>query len=548
MPGRKRSPNDFAAEIEAHLHLERERLQEESPGLSEDDARAAAHRSFGNVVQAQERFYESGRWLWLDRFWQDVRYGVRVLRKSPEFTAVAVLTIAIGVGATTAIFSVVDATLLHPLPYPESEQLVNIVDDLSGVGAHDVGMAQPEWLDFQRSGIFENVSPAWFDDNNLTGASQPARVGLMSVAPNYFALLGVKPQLGRVFPPDDRSPGFTLEAVISDGLWKRDFGSDPDILDRSVRLDTDLYQIVGVMPPGFRAPGRTIQERNVDVWVATSFYGAPLVDRPPRFGRNLPTTIARLKPGLTIPAAQLRVDAMVASLKKQFPGDYPASSEWTVRLVPLKETIVGGVRQSLLLLFGAVGLVLLIGCVNLANLMLARAGARGREIALRRALGASRRRLTLQLLTESVLLSLAGAVAGLATLFATKRFLVRLVPEHLPRLNDISINWGMLLFALAAALIAGTIFGLAPALHASRVDLVSMLKREGRGATSTGGQLRARQALVVTEFALSLVLLVAAGLLLRSFRDLLNVPLGFSPENVMTVRTRFAVPERSGRG
>ena len=267
MFGRKRKLDDFTSEIEAHLQLETERLRDQ--GLSEEQARAAARRSFGNVLHAEERFYESRRWLWWDHFWQDVRYGLRTLRKSPGFTAVVVLTIALGIGATTAIFSVVDATLLHPLPYPQPEQLVSIEDDLPGVGAQDVGMSEPEWQDLQRSGIFEYVSPTWFDENNLTGSSQPERVRLLIVAPNYFALLGVKPQLGRTFNPEDHTPGLLLEVLISDGLWKRAFGSDPHILDKSVRLDTDLYRIVGVMPAGFHAPGRTGEERNIEVWAAT---------------------------------------------------------------------------------------------------------------------------------------------------------------------------------------------------------------------------------------------------------------------------------------
>ena len=536
----KRKASDFNAEIQAHLQLEMERLREQ--GMSEEEARATAHRSFGNVMHAEERFYESGRLLWWDYFWHDMRYALRVLRKSPGFTAVTVLTIALGIGATTAIFSVVDAALLHPLPYPQPEQLVSIEDDLPGVGAQDIGMSEPEWQDLQRSGMFEYVSPTWFDENNLTGSSQPAHVRILLVAPNYFALLGVKPQLGRAFNPEDHSPGLLEEVVISDGLWKRAFGSDPHILDKSVRLDTDLYRIVGVMPPGFDAPGRTVEERNIEVWAATSFYGTPLPDNPPRNRRFLPTAVGRLKPGLTTAEAQSRVNGLVALLQKKFPGDYPLQSTWSVRLVPLQERVVGNVRQSLILLLGAVALVLLIGCVNVANLLLARASARGREMAVRQALGAGRRRLTAQLLTESVFLSLLGGIVGLLILLCTKQYLLRLLPESFPRLTNISISWSVLLFALVSSLVTGAIFGLAPALHAGRVDLTHALKEAARGSTGSGEQARTRRMLVITEFALSVVLMIAAGLLLRSFWDLLNVRLGFSPQNVVAVRTRLPAP------
>jgi len=537
---RKRNLDDFTSEIEAHIQIETERLREQ--GLSEEEARAAARRSFGNLLQAEERFYESGRWFGWDRFWQDIHYSLRVLRKSPGFTLITILTIALGIGATTAIFSVVDATLLRPLPYPQSEQLVSIEDNLCGVGARDVGMSQPEWQDLQHSGIFDYVSPAWYDDNNLMGSSEPARVSLLIVAPDYFAVLGVKPQLGRTFDPDNYTPGFTLEVVISDGMWKRDFASDPHVLGKGVRLDTDLYHVVGVMPPGFQAPGRTARNRNIEVWAATSFYGPPLLDHPPRNRRNLPTAIARLKPGLTIADAQSRVDALIASLQKQFPGDYPIQSAWKVRLMPLKEIVVGNVHQSLILLLAAVGLVLLIGCVNVANLLLARASARRREMAVRQALGAARTRLVRQLLTESLLLSLLGGIAGLAILFGTKGLLLRIVPDSLPRLNEVSINWVVLLFALGASLAAGVLFGLAPALHAGRFDLTPALKEAARGSTGSGEQARMRRVLVVTEFALSLVLMIAAGLLLRSFWDLLNAQMGFNPQSVMTIRTRLPYP------
>src|SRR5437588_1168539 len=411
---RSQIEHDMEEELRSHIEHRADDLVRS--GLDRVEAERRARIEFGSRERFKEECREAIAGNFIDILIQDVRFSLRMLRKSPGFTTAVVLTVALGIGATTAIFSVVDATLLEPLPYPQPERLVSIQDNFPGVGAQDVGFSEPEWQDLQHSGIFEYVSPTWFDENNLTGASQPTRVRLLIVAPNYFALLGVEPKFGRAFDPNDHSPGFIPEVVISDGLWKRAFGSDPNILSKSVRMDTDLYRIVGVMPAGFDAPGRTAEERNIEVWAATSFYGAPLTDHPPRNRRNLPTAIAQLKPGLTIAAAQSRVHALVASLQKQFPSDYP--NGWGVRLRPLKDIVVGDVRQPLLLLLGAVGLVLLIGCVNVANLLLARASARAHEMAIRRALGAGRARLIRQLLTESVILSLVGGTAGVAIVCA----------------------------------------------------------------------------------------------------------------------------------
>src|SRR5437588_3658264 len=469
---RSRTESELEEELQSHIEMRAHDLVR--TGWDSTAARRQARIEFGSPENFKEECREAIAGNFLDILFQDVRFSLRMLRKSPGFAAIVVLTIALGIGATTAIFSVVDATLLKPLPYSHPEELISIESDLPGINAHDVGMSQPEWQDLQQSGIFEYVSPTWFDENNLTGSSQPGRVRLLMVAPNYFALLRAQPQLGRTFDPQYNSPGFIPEILISDALWKRNFGGDPNILEKSVRMDTDLYRIVGVMPPGFDSPGRTAEERNIEIWAATSFYGPPLPDHPARNRRNLPTAIARLKPGLTITAAQSRLDALVASLQKQFPSDYP--NGWGARLRPPKDIVVGDVRQPLLLLLSAVGLVLLIGCVNVANLLLARASARTHEMAIRRALGAGRARLTRQLLTESLILSLLGGIAGLAILFLLKDFLLRLVPESLPRLNEISISWSVLLFVLTASVVSGLLFGLAPALHACRITFNHVLK------------------------------------------------------------------------
>src|SRR5690349_16312482 len=279
---RERRTAELAEEMRTHLEMaEADRV---ARGESPSEAAGNARREFGNVGLVQEiaRDEWGGVGLWIERLTQDVRFALRVLRRAPGFATVAALTIALGIGATTAIFSVVDATLLHPLPYPHAEQLVRIEDDLLGIDAHNIGMSTPEWHDLQRSGIFDSVSPTWFDDNNLTGLSHAQRVGLLIVAPNYFAMLGVKPQIGAGFDPHDATPGFNGQAVISDALWKGAFGGDRRVLGRVVQLDSDSYRIVGVMPPGFQAPQRTREERHTEVWVAFGFAGAPL----------LPSTVA----------------------------------------------------------------------------------------------------------------------------------------------------------------------------------------------------------------------------------------------------------------
>ena len=509
-------------------------------GMSPSEARRQAVLKLGAAEAIREDHHAEQSLPFVENLFQDLRFAVRMLRRSPGFAFVAIATMALGIGATTAIYSVVDATLLHPLPYPNPSELVRIEDDLPGVGAQDVSVSIPEWKDLENSGIFQYVALDYFNSVNLTGSAQPTRIALKGVTPNYFAMLGVGAQLGRTFDPGDNTPGWNLEVVISDGLWKRAFGADPRILEKTVRLDNDVYQVVGVMPPGFRDQGKTSEERNTELWSAGGFAAVPFP--PPLRNSRFGTAFARLKPGLPVASAQAHIDAPVASLKKQYPADYPAQEAWTVRLVPLSESVVGSVRQSLILLFGAVGLVLLISCVNVANLLLARASARGREIAVRQALGAQRARLIRQFLAESLLLFLLGGLAGIAILFSVGKFLLRLVPESLPHMNDISVNWGVLAFALAVSVAAGTVFGLAPAWLMSRSDLIGTLRQEGRGSSGSRDRSRARQILVISEVALSLVLMVAAGLLLRSFWDLFKVQLGFNPSRVMAIETWLPFP------
>ena len=536
----KRDEERLRAEIEEHLAIQTaENIQ---AGLSPIEARRQAMLKFGGVEAMKEEYRDQKGLPFLETLAQDLRYAFRQLAASPGFALIAIATMALGVGATTAIYSVIDATLLHPLPYLHPSELVRLEANLPGVGAHDVGISIPELRDLQNSGVFQYVSFCFHGSENVTGSAQPTHIAGATVSASYFAVLGVDAQLGRTFDPHDATPGSNLEVVISDGLWKRAFGADPHIIGKNLRLDNDLFYVVGVMPAGFRDQGQTSEERSTELWAADGFSDPPPAPPPMRGTRQQYETIARLQPGLSPEAAQGRLDALVASLKKQYPADYPPQAAWTFHLTPLAETLVGNVRRSLILLFGAVGLVLLISCVNVANLLLARASARGREIAVRQALGAPRTRLIRQLLTEILLLFVLGGIAGFAILFFTRKFLLELIPESLPRLNDISIDWGVLAFALAVSVVAGIVFGLAPAWLMSRFDLTGTLRQEGRGSSASRERSRARQILVISELALSLVLMVAAGLLLRSFWDLFKVQLGFNPTRVMAIETTLPNP------
>ena len=528
-------------EIEEHLaHQTAENVR---AGMTIEEARRQAVLKFGAVGSIRERHHEEQTLPVVENLLFDTCYAVRMLLRSPGYSFISIATMALGVGATTAIYSVIDATLLHPLPYPNPSELVRVQDDLPGVGAQRVGISIPEWRDLASSGIFQSIAIAGQGANvNLTGTAQPLRLSFKQVTPNYFAVLGVDAQLGRTFDPHDTTPGYNLEVVISDGLWRREFGADPQIVGKTLLLDNDQYRVVGVMPRGFRDQGATSEEQNVELWLGAGFAGVPFP--PPLRSSRLASraVLGRLKAGLSTAAAQRRLDALVESLNRQYPAEYPVQTRWTVRLIPLSETVVGGARQTLFLIFGAVGMVLLISCVNVANLLLAKASVRGREIAVRQALGAQRARLIRQLLTEILLLFLLGGITGFAVLFCTQHFLLRLVPASLPHENDIAMGWGVLAFALAVSAGAGIIFGLAPAWLMSRADLIGTLRQEGRGSVGSLSRSRMRHILAVSELALSLVLMVAACLLLRSFWDMLKVQPGFNPERVMAVQTWLPGP------
>src|ERR1700689_760744 len=472
---------------------------------------------------------------------QDVRYGLRMLVKKPTFTIVAVLTLALGVGANTAIFSIVNTVLLRSLPYPEPDRLVRVFFNEPGVGLRDVAFSKPELDDLQtRAGVFEDVTPIFEGSENLTGAGQPERVEGVNASFSYFSMLGGIPQIGRLYGPQDFAPGFAPEAVISYGLWRRAYGADPNVVGRTIRIDNDPLTIIGVLPRGFRHPGPTTTA-DAEVFGAGGFSGDPFPP-PIRANRVLINGIGRLKPGVTREQAQARLTAMAAQLRHDFPTDYPPQAQWTIEIQPLQETLVGNVRPMLLVLLGAVILIVFIVSLNIANLLLARASGRQQEMAVRLALGASRGRMVRQMLTESMLLSLIGGVAGIATAVGTLGFILRFVPSNVPRLNEVRIDWVVLAFALLISILTGLVFGLAPALHSAKVALSSAIREGGRGSgysTKTG---RLRDVLIVSELAFAVILMVGAGLLVRTLRDLLRENPGFNPTQVVTANTWLGVP------
>jgi predicted permease len=462
---------------------------------------------------------------------QDIRFGLRMLAKNPGFTAVAVLTLALGIGANTAIFSVVNAVLLNPLPYKDADRLVVVWKQNPSRGWYHNIISAADFLDLQKQNrVFAGMAAIKEEDINLTGEDVAEAVRGEQVTANFFDLLGVRAARGRTFVPDEGSPGGPPVVVLSDGLWKRRYGGDPAILGKQIAANGRKFTVVGVMPPGFYfAPW----DEKAQFWRA----GIDLSD--PGHTNHWLRCVARLKSSITLQQAQAEMDTIMRRLEREFPDN----TGWGVGLVNLHEQIVGNTRPALLVLLGAVGFVLLIACTNLANLQLARAAEREKEIAIRTALGANRRRLIRQLLTESVLLSMAGGGLGLLMAAWGTNLWVALAPQETPGLVQPRFDLLVLGFSLVLSLVTGMAFGLVPALGTSKPDLNQSLKESTRHATDDRGRHRLRALLVGSEFALALILMAGAGLMIRSLALLAGVRLGFDPRNVLTLR----IPLRSAR-
>ncbi len=519
---------------EMRLHLEMQTEANVEKGMPPEEARRAALRSFGNLDSLRERGYEVRGGGMFETFLQDVRYAARMLSKSPGFTAVAVLTLALGVGANTAIFSVVEAVLLRALPYRHAERIVVMWEHnrTENQPHNTVGPANfLDWRDQARS--FDEMAVLSDRRANLTGEGAPEEVPAQSVSPNLFTLLGAEAAVGRTFRPDDvKGEEPARIAILSHGLWQRRFGRSPGAVGQSLRLNGNDYTIIGVMPEGFTwfIKENSTTGKPPQIWV-------PMVLPERLRDRNASgrwmQAVARLKPGVSPQQAQAEMDTIAARLEDQYPS---FNKGWGAVVVPLRDQLAGEIKPALLVLLGAVGFVLLIACVNVANLLLARAAGRYKEIAVRSAIGAGRRRIVRQLLTESLLLALLGGALGLLLSRWCVEALIALSPANLIGDGQVGVDLPVLAFTLGVSLLTGIVFGLVPALEASRVNLGESLKETSRGNAGSSRGRRLRDALVVAEVGLALVLLVGAGLMVRSFLRLQAVDPGFDASNLLTLR------------
>jgi predicted permease len=527
---RKRREREFAEELESHLDLHIE--DNLRVGMSLEEARRVAIIKLGGVTLTRERCREQGGLPMLEPLWQDLRYGARMLLRQPGVTSIAVLALALGIGANTAIFSVVNAVLLRPLNYADSERLVIINHHYpkNDVKATVSPVGYSHYRDHSQS--FESIGAGTGWTANLTGNGDPEQLTGMSVTYSFLPMLGAKYSLGRAI---------SAVVVLSDAVWRRRFGGDPEIVGKTILLNDENYSVIGVTAPGFEL-GREFGPA-VELWRPIAFT-QELLD-PRRWRNEWLTVIAKLKPGVSLAQAQSEMDTIAANVRQTYFGGRAATpGDWRLVLQPLRELVVGGIRSMLLFLVLTVGLVLLIACANVANLSLSRAAVRGREMAVRGALGADRMRMIRQLLTESVLLALIGGALGAALAYGGVRLLLSAFGENVPRSNEIGVDAILLLFTFGLSLMTGVLCGLVPALQGSKSDLSATLKESGR---SVAGRSRLRNIFVVAQVAISLTILIVAGLMLKSFEKLQEVNPGFRPQNLLTMqillpRTRYRDP------
>jgi predicted permease len=509
--------------VEIQFHLDQQIAENLAAGMSPQEARYAAMRAFGNPTLLKEETRDTWGWLWLEQSSQDLRYAARTLRKSPGFTLVAILTLALGIGANTAIFSVVRGVVLAPLPYFQPDRLVLLLESNQRF-ARDA-ISYPNFVDWQDSArSFEQMAAIVLHQGfDLSGPGAPEHLDGVQVTAGFFSTLGIAPSLGREFTPQEDQRGGAPAVVISNRLWRNRFGASPQALGKSLVLNGTDYVIVGVLPPGFRFLDEA------DVYLPLGQYNPLLLEA--RGSHAGMVAVARMKPGVSVAQAQSEMSAIQDHLDQLYPD---ADRGTGADVESLKQIIVQDVRGTLLLLLGAVGLVLLITCANVANLCLARSAAREREFAVRTALGASRARVVQQLLTESLLLSLTGGALGVLLAFWSMRLLLAAIPGNVPRTENIGINGQVLWFTFGVSLAVGILFGLAPALKSYQPNMQASLKESGRGAA--GARHRAQSTLLVVQTALTLVLLVGSGLLLRTIRHLWETNPGFNTQNLITFK------------